>query len=175
MGNLPDDLLSLVVQLHRAGVEPCIQETVLCADCAAYCAAGIFNRHFPRRIVRLFDSPRGYWCPFCTPSHKAWFFRFFCPDARWLERGAHELRDRPVFYGLIGRNFTLASAIPHCILSPARQDRSRRASERLLATPLRSAVLTEGCEDRKENEGDFGRPPSARPCRCGRCFSVHVK
>ena len=61
LGNLPDDLLSLVVQLHRAGVEPCIQETVLCADCAAYCAAGIFNRHFSRRIVRLFNSPRGYW------------------------------------------------------------------------------------------------------------------
>jgi len=52
-------------------------------------------------------------------SHKAWFFQtFFCPDACRLGRGADELRDRPVFCGLIGRSFTLAFAIPPYRLRP---------------------------------------------------------
>lgn len=36
LGNRPDDFLSPVIQVHRAGVESCIQGIVLCADGVAF-------------------------------------------------------------------------------------------------------------------------------------------
>ena len=36
LGSRPDDFLSPVVQVHRAGIDSCIQEIVLCADGVVY-------------------------------------------------------------------------------------------------------------------------------------------